>query len=38
MFLQKQYTTNGRPGSLEIKNITVNPNARVVTHRIDTIQ
>ncbi|MCB0209074.1 MAG: hypothetical protein KDJ52_07085 [Anaerolineae bacterium] len=38
LFLQEQYTTSGNPGKLEIKRITLNPNARVVTHRVETTQ
>lgn len=38
LFLQEQYTTSGEPGNLEIKSITINPNARVVTHRVETTQ
>ncbi|MCB0193912.1 MAG: hypothetical protein KDJ65_18320 [Anaerolineae bacterium] len=38
LFLQEQYTTSGEPGNLEIKSISLNPNARVVTHRVETTQ
>lgn len=38
MFLQKEYTTSGHPANLEIRNISVNPNARIITHRVETIQ
>ncbi len=38
LFLQKNYTTSGYPGKLEIKNISLNPTANVITHRINTVQ
>jgi hypothetical protein len=38
LFIQKHYTTSGTPGSLQIKNISVKPNSRVLTHRIETSQ
>ncbi len=38
LFLQENYTTTGNPGNLQIKSIKVNPNARVITHRVETIQ
>ncbi len=38
LFLQKEYTTSGNPGNLEIERIYVIPNRRVTTHRIETRQ
>ena len=38
LFLQENYTTTGNPGNLQIKSIKVNPNARVITHRVETTQ
>jgi hypothetical protein len=38
LFIQKNYTTSGTPGPLQIKNISVKPNSRVLTHRIETSQ
>lgn len=38
LFLQKEYTTSGNPGRLEIKSVTLKPNGRVTTHRVETVQ
>jgi hypothetical protein len=38
MVLQQKYTTSGYPGNLQIKSITVNPEAKVITHRVETLQ
>lgn len=38
LILQKQYTTSGYPGNLEIKDISVNSDARIITHRVNTTQ
>lgn len=38
LMLQERYTTCGDPGSLEIKNISVNPNSGLIIHRVETIQ
>jgi len=38
LILQKQYTTSGYPGNLEIKDISVNADARIITHRVNTTQ
>ena len=38
LFIQKEYTTSGQPGNLEIKRVSVKPNARVITHRVETSQ
>ncbi|MCG3210606.1 MAG: hypothetical protein FOGNACKC_04237 [Anaerolineae bacterium] len=38
LFLQKEYTTSGDPGNLEIKHVRLNPNGRVITHRVETSQ
>ena len=38
LILQKQYTTSGYPGNLEIKDISVNPDTRIITHRVNTTQ
>lgn len=38
LFIQKEYTTSGDPGNLEIRRISLKPNARVITHRVETSQ
>jgi len=38
LMLQERYTTCGEPGNLEIKSVTVNPQAKLMTHRIETYQ
>ncbi len=38
LFIQKEYTTSGNPGNLQIKRISLNPNGRVITHRVETSQ
>jgi len=38
LFVQEQYTTSGYPANLEIKRITVRPNANMVIHRVETVQ
>jgi len=38
LWLQEQYTTSGDPGDLEIKSITLQPNARFIVHRVETAQ
>jgi hypothetical protein len=38
LLLQERFTTTGHPGSLEIKNISVNPTSSLIIHRVDTIQ
>jgi hypothetical protein len=38
LWLQEEYTTSGDPGNLEIKSITLQPNARFIVHRIETTQ
>lgn len=38
LVLQKKYAISGHPGNLEIKRISVKPDARVITHRVDTTQ
>lgn len=36
LFIQKEYTTSGNPGSLRIERVSVKPNNRVITHRVET--
>jgi hypothetical protein len=38
MAVQQKYTTSGYPGNLQIRSITINPDAKVVTHRVETSQ
>ena len=38
LILQKRFTTSGYPGNLEIKDISVNSDARIITHRVNTTQ
>lgn len=38
MILQKQYTTTGYPGNLEIKSISVNADGGIIKHRVNTSQ
>jgi hypothetical protein len=38
LHLQQHYTTSGNPGSLQIKNVRVQPERRVITHRVATEQ
>ena len=38
MVVQQKYTTSGYPGNLEIKSVTVKPEAKIVTHRVETSQ
>ncbi len=38
LMLQKNYTTTGVPGNLEIKSITVNSDAGFIRHRVETTQ
>ncbi len=36
--LQERFTVSGRPGNLEIKNVSVNAGSSLTVHRIETIQ
>ncbi len=38
LFLQERFTTSGDPDKLEIKNISLNPTANLIVHRVDTVQ
>ena len=38
LMLQERYTTSGEPGNLQIENISVKPDSKLITHRIDTTQ
>jgi hypothetical protein len=38
MVVQQKYTTSGYPGNLEIRSVTVKPEAKIVTHRVETSQ
>jgi hypothetical protein len=38
LLLQERYTTSGEPGNLQIKRISLNPDTKLITHRVDTIQ
>lgn len=38
LFVQERYTTSGYPANLEIKRISVQPNSKLVIHRIETMQ
>ena len=38
MILQKQFTTSGYPGNLEIKDISVNAETGIIKHRVNTTQ
>jgi len=38
LLLQERYTTEGDPGNLEIKRISLKPGAQMIIHRIDTAQ
>lgn len=38
LMLQERYTVSGEPGSLEIKNISLQPAANLIIHRVDTTQ
>lgn len=38
LFLQEHYTTTGNPGNMEIRNVSLQPNPRVIVHRVETIQ
>ncbi len=38
MAIQERYTTDPNPGNLEIRNISLNPTANLIVHRIDTVQ
>ena len=38
LLLQERFTTSGQPGNLQIKNIRVNPDTKLITHRVDTTQ
>ena len=38
LMLQERFTTSGHPGPLEIKNISLEPTAKLIVHRVDTAQ
>jgi hypothetical protein len=38
LFLQKEYTTSGNPGTLQIKVVSLASGGRVTTHRVETVQ
>jgi hypothetical protein len=38
LYLQEHYTTSGYPANMEIKRITLQPNAGMVIHRVETTQ
>ena len=38
LYLQERFTTSGYPANLEIKRITLQPNAKIVIHRVETVQ
>lgn len=38
LLLQERYTTDGDPGNMEIKRISLKPGANLIIHRIDTAQ
>lgn len=38
LLLQEKYTVSGQPGNLEIKNISLTSDARLIVHRVETIQ
>jgi hypothetical protein len=38
LLLQEKYTTSGEPGNLQITRISVNPNPKLISHRVDTTQ
>ncbi|MDM8519854.1 DUF6391 domain-containing protein [Anaerolineales bacterium HSG6] len=38
LYFQEQYTTSGYPANLEIKRITLQPNTKMVIHRVETAQ
>jgi len=38
LYLQEHFTTSGYPANLEIKRVSLQPNARMVIHRVETTQ
>ena len=38
LLLQERYTTDGDPGNLEIKRVSLKPAGQMIVHRIDTAQ